>query len=414
MQKRIKPSAINGTTPAPASKSMMQRAVAIALLSKGQTILRNPSFCKDSLAGMEIARRLGATVEVRPDNTVLIDGGFAPKQDRFSCGESGLGMRMFIPIAALSTTELTVEGEPALMVRPMSMIEEPIRALGGSISSSNGFLPAKVKGILKGGSAEIDGSVSSQMLTGLLIALPLATADSKLYVKNLNSKPYIDMTLQILGDFGVEATHSNYEVFEIKGNQQYKATDYTIEGDWSGAAFLAVAGAIGGQVTIELLAKRSTQADKAIMEVLEMVGATINWIDDNTVSISKNELRAFDFDATHCPDLFPPLVALAAHCKGTSHIKGVSRLWFKESNRALVLQKEFGKLGIEITYDDIQMNIVGGTVKGGEIDSANDHRIAMAGAVACIGAEGDVIINDAACIAKSYPDFYEVFESLSV
>jgi len=414
MQKRIKPSAINGTTPAPASKSMMQRAVAIALLSKGQTILRNPSFCKDSLAGMEIARRLGATVEVKPDNTVWIDGGFSPKQTTFSCGESGLGMRMFLPIAALSTTELTVEGEPALMIRPMSMIEEPIRSLGGTITSSNGFLPAKVKGVLKGGSAEIDGSVSSQMLTGLLIALPLATDHSTLYVKNLNSKPYIDMTLQVLNDFGVEATHTNYEVFHIKGNQQYKATDYTIEGDWSGAAFLAVAGAIGGQVTIELLAKRSTQADKAIMDVLAQVGANIHWINDTTVSISKGELNAFDFDATDCPDLFPPLVALAAYCKGTSHIKGVSRLWFKESNRALVLQKEFGKLGIEITYDDIQMDIVGGTVKGGEIDSANDHRIAMAGAVAAIGAEADVVINDAACIAKSYPEFYEVFEALAV
>ena len=259
------------------------------------------------------------------------------------------------------------------------------------------------------GNTIVDGSLSSQFLTGLLMALPLAEKDSELIVNNLKSRFYIDLTIKVLKDFGIKLINDNYEQFFIQGGQLYRSREYDIEGDWSGAALLLVAGAIGGEVEIENMDINSSQADRRILDVLEQFGARIA-PGINTIRVIKAEMKPFNFDATDSPDLFPPLVALASYAKGKSRIKGVSRLAGKESNRAEALVEEFAKVGINIETDGDKMIIHGGAVTGGTINSRNDHRIAMAAAVAGIGASGSLNIQGYECISKSYPDFFTDYQ----
>ncbi len=289
----------------------------------------------------------------------------------------------------------------------MGMIAEALQALGAQCETNQGYLPISINGPIQGGTIVVDGSLSSQVLSGLLMALPLAQNDSIIKVNNLKSKPYIYMTLSVMDRFCIKYDRTGYEEFRIPGRQFYYPTEFDIEGDWSGAAFLLVAGAIAGEVTVKGLDPESTQADKKILEALLQSGAKLEVQADHIIC-QKSDLTAFSFDATHCPDLFPPLVCLAAHCKGQSQISGVHRLIHKESNRAEALLTEMRKLGLEIQIEGDQMLITGcQTIQSAEVDSHNDHRIAMSAAI--VGLPGQVMIGiqDAQCINKSYPEFYE-------
>ena len=407
--KSVNSSNIKGTVTAPASKSMMLRAIAAALLAEGTTIILNPTYCNDSLAALRVIEALGAKA-TRGKNEVIVRGGMNPVDPAvaLNCGESGLGIRMFSPIAALWPGELTLTGEGSLLSRPVAMMEEPLKELGVRATTADGCPPLKVKGPLLGGEAEVDGSVGSQFLTGLLMALPKAPKDSRLTVTSLKSTPYIDMTLALLQAFGVQVRHANYETFFINGPQTYACQngEYRVEGDWSGVSFLLTAGAVAGSVTVTGLDTASPQADRKIIEALSSAGALVEMTAD-TVTVRKNNLNCFHFDAVHCPDLFPPLAVLACNCRGTSVITGVERLVHKESNRAVALEKEFSALGAVIRIDGNRMEIKGATLKGGVIDSHNDHRIAMAAAVAALNAQGAVTIQGDECVAKSYPGFFE-------
>ncbi len=405
MERIVEPSFVEGNLKAPSSKSMTQRAIAAAMLASGQSIIRNPSYCDDSLAAMSIAVGLGAKVEPKPGE-MKISGGFEVKENKLNCGESGLAIRMFTPVAALYPDTITLSGSGSLKNRPMSMIGEALGQLGVSFSSRDGYLPLTVRGPIRGGKIEIDGSVSSQLLTGLLIALPLAEHDSEILVRDLKSKPYIDMTLDILKDFGIQAQNENYRSFRIPGKQSYRAREYEVEGDWSGGAFLLVAGAINGNLRVTGLRPNSAQSDKAILKALHDAGARLS-LGSDYIEVSRSEMNSFTFDATDSPDLFPPLAALAACCRGVSVVKGVSRLAHKESDRAGALKDEFGKLGITIEISGDLMKITGGTVQGAATESHNDHRIAMAVAVAALGASGKVSIRDSHSIGKSYPGFFD-------
>ena len=402
------PSQVNGVVTANSSKSHMQRAIVAGLLARGRTVISNPSFCEDSKAAMNIAVDLGAKVEVEK-NRVVISGGFDPVGNILNCGESGLGLRMFSAVAALSGKEITLVGQGTLKNRSVTMIEKPLTDLGVRVTLTQGKLPVTVRGPLIGGKTIVDGSLSSQFLTGLLMALPLAEKDSELIVNNLKSRFYIDLTNKVLKDFGINVINDNYEHFFIQGGQSYKKREYEIEGDWSGSAFLLAAGAISGEVEVENLDIDSSQADRRILDVLEQYGAKIK-MKNNIVKVTKSEMKPFIFDATDSPDLFPPLVVLASYAKGKSRIKGVNRLAGKESNRAEVLVEEFLKVGIKIETDDENMIIQGGTVTGGTINSRNDHRIAMAAAVAGVGAGGNINIQGYECISKSYPDFFRDYQ----
>ncbi len=435
----ITPSVISGNIVAPASKSSMQRACALALLADGETTLLNPGKSNDDLAALDIIQKLGAETLRKEDGTLQIKGSRVPSSGGggggiLNCGESGLGIRMFAPIAALSSSAITITGTGSLLTRPMHFFDDIFPQLGISIESNDGHLPIKIKGPLQPADITIDGSLSSQFLTGLLIAFAkAATKPVTISVNNLKSKPYIDLTLQMMQQFGYEVENDNYERFLIKpsfdgvypdnigtqdlqNNPSTSLRTYTVEGDWSGAAFLLVAGAVAGGITVTGLDVFSTQADRAILQALMDCGANIS-IEEKQISINAamgDSGKAFHFNATDCPDLFPPLVALAAHCKGTSVIEGVSRLQHKESNRAITLQQEFLKMGIEITLQDDLMMIKGGDgVKAAKVFSHHDHRIAMACAVAALRADGETVIEDAEAVNKSYPQFYEDLKLLN-
>lgn len=394
----------------------MQRACAAALLNIGNTTIHNPGNSNDDLAALGVIENLGATITKKDEQELTVQSqGVRPVSGTMNCGESGLGIRMFTPIAALSETEILITGSGSLLTRPMDFFDEIFPQLGISVRSNNGKLPICIKGPLQPTDITIDGSLSSQFLTGLLMAYgKAATKPVTITVQNLKSKPYIDLTLQVMKDFGYSVINHQYESFEIQpaNNSGEQSISYTVEGDWSGGAFLLVAGAIAGPITVKGLDVFSTQADKAILQALSMSAAVLS-IEEKQIVIGPGKLKAFHFDATDCPDLFPPLVALAACCEGTTVIEGVSRLAHKESNRGLTLQTEFGKMGIEITLQDDLMLIKGGdTITGATVHSNHDHRIAMACAVAALRAEGDTIILEADAISKSYPVFYNHLKKL--
>lgn len=410
MKKTYHHSSFSGEIQAPLSKSYTQRAIAIATMANGETHIINPAFCDDTEAAIKLARGLGAHINIRSD-LITVKGNFKGLSSDLSAGESGLALRMFSPIIALLKDKIKISGIGSLLIRPVSMIEKPLISLGVKFESRDGFLPVQIQGPLNGGSATIDGSLSSQFLTGLLMALPLTEKDSFLNVTHLQSTPYIDMTLEIMEHFGVKIINENYQVFKIRGNQNYISKPYVVEGDWSNAAFHLVGGAISGRVEITGLTPNSKQADVAILKALDLAGAFLE-IADHSILVKKSELKSFEFDATHCPDLFPPLAVLAAASMGTSKIKGTNRLIHKESNRAIVLQSELGKIGINIKLENDVMIIYGETIKGGIIDSNNDHRIAMAGTIASLISKNPITIQQAEAVNKSYPDFYKDFEIL--
>jgi 3-phosphoshikimate 1-carboxyvinyltransferase len=433
----------------------MQRAVACALLAEGESFLRRPSRSADCLAALAVARALGAAVEDRGDafavrglgaDVTAGAGSAAPATARkLSCGESGLCIRMFSPVAALFAgfTELGAEG--SLRSRPVGMIAGPLAELGAGCETTAGLPPVLVRGPLRGGRARVDGRESSQLLTGLLVALPVAGSDSLLEVEGLASRGYVDLTLDTMRAFGVRAERdAGYRLFRVPGGQRYRAADFTVEGDWSGAAFLLVAAALAARTApliVDGLDAASSQPDRAILDALRAAGAAVEItgrgdrsselgdrsselgdpaLDTASIILVRHaKLVGFDFDATDCPDLFPPLVALAAACEGETRLRGALRLKGKESDRATALREEFAALGAAVTVDSDLMTVRGcgmdggGRLTGGKVDSRGDHRIAMAAAVASLACSAPVLIEGSGCVAKSWPGFFEDLASIA-
>ena len=414
MKVTIHPSQLKGIIQAPASKSSMQRACAAALLAKGTSTIYNPGHSNDDKAALDIIQKLGAVIEVDSSELRVQSQGINPIANEINCGESGLSIRMFTPIVALSDKEITINGSGSLETRPMDFFDEILPLLGVKIKSNDGKLPMTVQGPLVPANIEVDGSLSSQFLTGLLMAYSAAGAkDVSIKVKALKSKPYIDLTLDVMKQFGMNVPENkNYKEFVFHNEPIQDSThQYTVEGDWSGGAFLLVAGAIAGSITVRGLDLSSTQADRKILDALMSANAAIA-MEAKGIQAHPGGLRGFEFDATDCPDLFPPLVALASYCEGESKIKGVRRLKHKESNRAVTLQDEFDLMGVKIVIEDDTMIIHGGFVKGADVHSHHDHRIAMACAVAALGADSETVIEEAYAVKKSYPDFYNDLKSL--
>ncbi len=411
MDKSVPRGRLSGTITPPCSKSYAQRALAAALLAEGETVLRNLDFCDDTLSAIRVIETLGAKVERLDERTVRVFGGLAPQSNVLNVGESGLATRMFTPIASLCNMPITIEGRGTLLYRPMHMMIEPLRKLGVDVRDGGGRLPVEVCGPIKGGEIEVDGSVSSQFLTGLLMALPLAEEDTTIAVENAVSKPYLDMTIDMASKFGVKISHNDYKEFYVEGSQEYEAVDIAIEGDWSAAAMMLVAGAIAGKITLTNISLLSKQADVAICDALVRAGALVT-SEPNSITVEERDLAAFEFDATQCPDLFPALAALAAAAEGESVIYGTHRLEHKESNRAEAIKHEYAKLGIEVRLEGDAMYIRGGEIHSAECESYHDHRIAMSLAVSALRSDGEILIHNAECVAKSYPDFFEVLEEL--
>lgn len=405
----VLPGCVSGVVRAPASKSLSQRAILLAALADGESRIASVSDSEDTHASVRAARALGAQV-VCEGATLRVTGraaGGSATGGEINCGESGFCMRALPALAALSSKPFLLQAKGSLRTRPAGEIEAPLRALGARCDTQKGLPPIRVCGPLSGGVAEVDGSQTSQFLSGLLMALPKAPDASSLTVPNLQSKPYVEMTLEMVRRFGGEISASpDLLEFRIPGGQVYRSCDYEVEGDWSGAAFLLVAGAVAGEIEMEGLRTDSLQADRAVLDALELAGASARW-DSERLRVGKGTLRAFSFDATHCPDLFPALAVLACACAGESRIAGVGRLKHKESDRATVLVEEFGNLGGRLRVEGDFLFIEGTTLRGGSAHSRGDHRIAMALAVAGFLSKEGVRIQDEACVAKSYPRFFE-------
>ncbi len=407
----LPPGRVAGALTPPCSKSYAQRALAASLLCGGVSLLHNVGFCDDTRAALGCIEALGAEVGAPDGDSLRIRGGLNPRSGVLRVGESGLATRLFTPLAAQCGRPIVIEGRGSLLRRPMAMMIEPLRQLGAAVRDSDGCLPFEVTGPLRGGEVTVDGSVSSQFITGLLLALPLSPEDTTLHVERPVSVPYLDMTVDTAARFGVEICHNGFREFYIPGGQQYEAAEMRIEGDWSAAAMLLVAGATAGEVCVHGISALSKQADTAVCTALVRAGAAL--IDEaGAVTAIKRPLTAFGFDATHCPDLFPALAALAASAEGVSEIRGVSRLKHKESDRAEAIREEYGKLGIEVVLDDDTMRIRGGRIRGGRVSGCGDHRMAMSLAVAALRAEAPVTVEGAECVAKSYPGFFGDLEKI--
>ncbi len=402
----------------------MQRALAAALSCQGKTILQNTCMSEDSRVAKNIIQNLGAVLTDLSSNSMqIMSEGFPhdffppDKKIQIFCGESGLSTRMFAPIAALCTNEIKITGEESLQKRPMNLFDIIFPFLNVKIKSEDGKLPITLQGPLIPKDIDIDYADGSQYLTGLLMAYSAANAAGiTISVKNLKSAGYVGLTLDVMKKFGMPVpAYSNFSSFYFSGELEKDITRermYNIEGDWSGSAFLLVAGAIAGNFNINGLDMQSQQPDKAIINVLQSCGANILYKNDS-LEISKSSLKAFQFDATGCPDLFPPLAALAACCEGISTIKGVHRLLHKESNRAEAIQEELKKMGIDIHVENDDMIIKGGSkIRPAIIETHSDHRIAMMCAVVALVANGETMIRHAEVVEKSFPGFFKTLQSL--
>lgn len=415
MQAIISPGPIKGTIQVPASKSMMQRVCAAALLHQGKTTIFNPGSSADDKAVLAIIEQLGVNITYRGDTIEIVSNVLTPGNQNIDCDESGLAARLFIPIVALSDKAITVSGKGSLLHRPMHDCKAILSQCGVDINDNNGYLPFTIKGPLQVQDLKIDASSSSQSLTGLLFAYAFAaTQPVRIHVTNLTSKPYIDLTLQVLAQFGKHIRHDNYAVFHIDplGFTAPNDISITIEADWSSASALMVAGAIAGDIKLKGLNLQSTQADKAIVNILQEAGAHIDTV-QGIIHVKQGEMVAFEFDATDCPDLFPVLSILAASCEGQSSIAGIHRLLHKESNRIESIADMLMQFGIIFSIEDDTL-VINGTevIEHATIDTYNDHRIVMAAAVAALRATGTVVVHEAEAVNKSYPSFFEDLSSL--
>jgi len=421
---RVLPSQLRGDTVwAPPSKSIMQRVVALATLADGTTMVRRPSESDDCTHALMMAAQLGADIELG-DDAVAIHGHFplSPRDKTLTPGESGLGLRMFGMLAALHPDPLVMERSGSLLTRDVSGLSEALDAFGVKVENTAPGEHPVIDGPLTGGDVTLDAAGSSQVLTGLLCALPHAKGDSVLSLQGVVSRPYVDMTLEVLEDMGIridvleDDPDERVLVLSIAGNQRAQGLDLTVDGDWSASAFLLALGALCAphHLNVEGLHSTYTQADEAIKGALLFGGCRLAGTDEG-VQILAGRPKSFHMDLTDSPDLFPPLAALAAFGKKPSVLTGLHRLGNKESNRGKVIQSEWAKVGIrvDLNEDEDTLTVHPGKVQAGRMNSHGDHRMAMAAAI--FGAAGaPVEIVGAEAVAKSYPSFFDDLEALGV
>lgn len=400
MDIKITPAKLSGKVVVPPSKSVAHRMIIAAALSDGVSKISNLFPSVDITATMNCMRALGAKISFS-GNTAVIEGiKKIPDKAVLDCHESGSTLRFLIPVACALGVNAEFIGQGKLPQRPITpFIEElPKHGISIDIPKNGENLPCNVRGELSGGIFRIDGGISSQFITGLLFALPLLSEDSEIALASpLQSKPYVDITIGVLRDFGCKIVETKTGYF-VKGNQRFKPFSGTVEGDFSQAAFFYAANTLGSSIEIAGLNEKSLQGDKAIVEICEK---------------AMKDGKAFEPDCSDIPDLVPILSVLGCFCNGTSRIKNVARLRIKECDRLAAMESCLNKIGGSVKAADDTLEIDGvGTLKGGEVDSFNDHRIAMSMAIAATRCEKPLIIRGAECVSKSYPNFFEVYRAL--
>ena len=422
MKVKIKPSILSGEIVIPPSKSYSHRAIISAALANGEkkSKINNLKFSVDIETTVKIMENWGAKITKKESSLEIIgnDGKIVPKNNYIQCNESGSTIRFLIPVGLTSENELIFDGKGKLIDRPLDSYYKIFDNQGIKYETSEGKLPLKVNGKLKAGNYEIDGNVSSQFITGLLYALPLLDGDSTIVInKNLESKGYVDLTLEILKLSGIKIKNNDYKSFEIKGNQEYKPFNYTVEGDYSQVAFWIVAGIISANKDNEIkclhLNKYSLQGDKAIIEIVQKMGAKLEIFDDYVI-VKPSKTKGTIIDVSQCPDIAPILTVLGVLSEGETKIINAERLRIKESDRIISIKTELNKLGAEVEEVGDSLVIQGvDTFEGGvEVSAWNDHRIAMSLAIASIRCKNEIVIDEAESVKKSYPHFWDDFEKM--
>ena len=411
MNKTVFPSFVRGTVNAPVSKSDLHRALICAAFCKGTTALPVLASSSDTDATAECLSALGSRVERTEDGFVIsgpISGG-----GELDCRESGSTLRFLLPVAAVLGKETHFSGSGKLPSRPVLPLTSELRKKGSVIDAD--FLPITVKGKASGGVYTLPGDVSSQIVSGLLLALPYTGEYSEIKLSSpLQSKMYVDMTVNTLSRFGVEwkeipcgSENFPYGGYLLVGGEYRSSGTYVAEGDWSGAAFFAVAGAIGGKVTVNGLADNSAQPDRAIEKIIKEFGADVSW-ENGSLSVKTAEKRPFSVDVSQFPDLFPVLAVLAAAANGESRLYNAGRLRIKESDRISAVCNMINSLGGKAIADEDSLTVYGnGKLVGGTVSGENDHRIVMSAAIASLICEKEVTILGSEAVGKSYPAFFE-------
>lgn len=410
----IIPGVLAGGVKVPPSKSICHRAVICAGLSPGKSTINNVTLSEDIEATVEAMKSLGAVIE-KKTGFLEVDGvGKLKAAEReIDCHESGSTLRFLVPLAAAAGGSTAFHGRGKLAERPLNPYYEIFDMQGIEYETRNGKLPLVVQGRLRPGEYRLSGSISSQFISGLLFALPILDGDSRITITTeLESKPYVDLTIDALKHFSIDVENNGYNELIIKGNQRYRANDCVVEGDYSQAAFWLAAGTLGADIACMGLKLESLQGDKVIMDIIESMGGKIVR-EEAAIKALPSKMYGTAIDASQCPDLVPVLAVLAALSCGTTSITNAERLRLKESDRLAALVSELGKLGADIDEKKDGLIIRGKEfLKGGTVDSWNDHRIAMALAVASLRCKEPVVIKGADSVRKSYPDFWEHFRSL--
>ena len=413
----ITPAVLKGTVKAPPSKSYAHRSVISAFLSGGECEVKNIQLSEDLKATLGCIKALGSVFEYdQKKKTVCFSGKRTALTEKviLDCGESGSTLRFFVPIAMCFCQNLEFCGRGRLMERPLEPYFEIFDSLKIDYKLKDGRLA--VKGGLKSGSFSVDGNISSQFITGLLFALPLLDGDSRIEIRGgLSSKGYIDITIDVLKKFGIKIENNDYKSFIIKGNQKYKNRNYTVEGDFSQAAFFLAAGALGCDVTVSGLKEDSLQGDKKILDIISMTGAKVVQSSASKFgAVPTTDMHGITVDADEVPDLVPILAVMLSFIKGESRIVNAGRLRIKESDRLSAICLELKNLGADIEKGDDFLIIHGRQIlHGAEVTSHNDHRITMAMAIAACRCEGNIVIDGARnSVTKSYPNFFEDYKKL--
>lgn len=409
-------SLLSGSVKIPASKSMSHRAIMAAGLAKGKSVVRNLIFSNDIIATIGCMRNIGAEIVEFDDYiTVVGVGGVSLTSRDFYCNESGSTIRFMIPIGMMDKTNtrpIVFHGQGRLATRPMTPYFDIFKEKEIKYDYPS-RLPLTIWGNLESGTYKLPGDVSSQFVTGLMYALSLNEQTSIIEMTSkLESRSYVDMTIDVMKSFGVMVTHDQYKHFYVPANSAFEARDYTVEGDYSQVAFFVVAGLINGGLTLTGLKETSLQGDSEIISIVKRMGGVIEF-DGDALTIKKSQTHGVEIDMSEIPDMLPAISVLAALSKGTTRLYNGHRIRLKESDRIKAMYTELSKLGADISETDDGLIINGvSQLSGGHVDGWNDHRIVMALAVAATCATNKITITDAHAITKSYPHFFEDLKSI--
>ena len=411
----IKPNKLKGTITLPPSKSLAHRAIIAASLARGRSVIKNIEYSKDIEATIKAMKALG-TMIFEYDNYLEIDGTttFMKSNCDINCYESGSTLRFVIPLSLVYENNLHFIGEGRLGKRPLDIYYNIFEKQNIAYLYREDVLDLYVRGQLHSGVFEIPGDVSSQFISGLLFALPLMHGDSIIKVTSpLESKSYIDLTLDILDKFGIRVMNNEYKEFIVFGNQSYKPTDYEVEGDFSQAAFYLCAGALGNQITIKGMNLASKQGDKYMIDVLKFMGCSLTETKEGISVYSGLLSSSIRVDGSQCPDIIPSIALCCALSHGVSEIVNISRLRIKESDRLSAIVEMINMLGgIAIEKKDAMIIQGVSELRGGNITVYNDHRMAMMATIASTVCENAVVIDNKDCVNKSYPSFFDDFKAL--